>query len=401
MSASCPQTKHRYSPDQPLTRSNMSTQRLSPASFLKLSQDVASFYGFRPLREVERGLPPGVHKRGAHNFSSASAALAHSSAANAGDAAMAYYASISPLHVPHGVPQREVGEFGLQVAGARESVGEVLLLKTVATILSEWGGAPVRVRINALGDKDSRLRFARELSSYLRRQSHNLPPAWRERAAEDPMAFYICTEEACLSVAEQAPRAMSFLSEKSRAHFKEMLEHLENLGLPYELDDTLVGDEREPRVLFAIDTPDDATVVASVGGRYDDHVRKITGRKEASAVHASLYFRKKGLSSSSFDLRVPGKRPQLYFVQLGLRAKLRGLQVNDILREAGIPVLQSFDSSKLNPQLQAAQAAGVSHLIIMGQREALDGTVIVRAADNSAQTTLSLPQLPKYLRTLH
>lgn len=376
----------------------MSTSRLSPAGFLKLSQDVASFYGFRPLREVEKLVPTAVHKRTAHNFAYASTSLAHSSAT--GDTAMAYYASAHPMHVPVPLVAKELGEFGLQVSGASESVGEVLILKTVATILSEWGGGITRVRINAMGDKDSRARFARELSSYLKRQAHNLPEEWRERAVQDPMAFYICTEEACLAVAEQAPRAMNFLSEKSRAHFREMLEHLEHLGLSYELDDSLVGDEREPRITFAIDTQDDATVVGSMGGRYDDHVRRISGRKDATAVHASLYFKKKGLVPGSFQLEGPANRPRIYFVQLGLRAKLRSLEVSDILREARIPVLQSFDSSKLSPQLSAASAAGVSHLIIMGQREALDGTVIVRAADNSAQTTLGLTQLPRYLKAL-
>lgn len=314
---------------------------------------------------------------------------------------MAYYASASPTHVPIGLSPREVGEFGLTVFGARESVGEVLLLKTAATILDEWGGQVTRVRINALGDRDSRIRFARELSSYLRRQAHHLPDEWRNRAPEDPMAFLASTDEACRQVAEAAPRPVNFLSEKSRAHFKEVLEHLEQLHLPYELDDMLLGDEREPRVVFAIDTNDDATIAGTLGGRYDDHVRRITGRKEATVVHASLYFKKKGLASANFHIEGSTRKPRLYFVQLGLRAKLQSLSVSDILREARIPVLQSFDATRLSPQLQAAQKAGVSHLIIMGQREALDGTVIVRAADNSAQTTLSLRELPKYLRTLH
>lgn len=376
----------------------MSTQRRSPVSFLKLSQDVASFYGFRPLREIEKQVPTSLLKRGAHNFSYASAALAH----HAADVpSMAYYASASPLHVPAGLSPREVGEFGLTVFGARESVGEVLLLKTAATILDEWGGQVTRVRINALGDRDSRLRFARELSSYLRRQAHHLPDEWRTRAPEDPMAFLASADEACRRVAEAAPRPVNFLSEKSRAHFKEVLEHLEQLSLPYELDDMLLGDEREPRVIFAIDTAEDATIAGTLGGRYDDHVRRITGRKEATAVHASLYFKKKGLAPSGFHIEGSTRKPRLYFVQLGLRAKLQSLNVSDILREARIPVLQSFDSTRLSPQLLAAQKAGVSHLIIMGQREALDGTVIVRAADNSAQTTLSLRELPKYLRTLH
>lgn len=376
----------------------MRAHRHSPASFLKLSQEVASFYGFKPLREIEKQAPAGAHKRGAYNFVYASSALAHSAG---GEAAMAYYASASPAHLPNGFSPREVGEFGLTVFGAQGSVGEVLLLKTATTILGEWGGKVTKVRINALGDRDSRIRFTRELGSFLRRQAHHLPPGWRERAPEDPFGFLISSDETCRQVAESAPRAVNFLSEKSRAHFKELLEHLEQLGLPYELDDLLVGDEREPRVVFAIDTAEDATIAGTLGGRYDDHVRRLTGRKEAAAVHVSLYFKKKGLAASGFQTDGPSRKPRLYFVQLGLRAKLTSLKVSDMLREARIPVLQSFDSTKLSPQLQAAQKAGVSHLLIMGQREALDGTVIVRAADNSAQTTLSLRELPRYLRTLH
>ena len=374
----------------------MRKHRHSPASFLKLAQDVASFYGFTPLTAADKRLPHGAHKRTNH-FAYASSALAQGLQ---DEPRMVYYASAHPAHVPHALSPRELGEFSLAVFGAHESVGEVLLLKAVSTMLSEWGGKVLRVRVNALGDRDSRLRFIRELGTYVRRQAHNLPPEWRDRAAEDPIVFFASGHETCRSVAEFAPRAVNFLSEKSRAHFKDMLEQLEQLGLPYEIDDLLFGDEREPRVVFAIDTEEDATVAATLGGRYDEHVRRLTGRKEAAAVHASVYFRKKGLAPSSFHTPGSSRKPRLYFVQLGLKAKLTSLKVSDILREARIPVLQSFDSSKLSPQLQAAARAGVTHLIIMGQREALDGTVIVRAADNSAQTTLTLSQLPKYLRTL-
>jgi histidyl-tRNA synthetase len=71
-----------------------------------------------------------------------------------------------------------------------------------------------------------------------------------------------------------------------------------------------------------------------------------------------------------------------------------------VLRRAHIPVLQSFDSTKLSPQLTAARQAGVSHLLIMGAREALDGTVLVRTMDDSSQTTVELRELPRYLKTL-
>jgi histidyl-tRNA synthetase len=194
---------------------------------------------------------------------------------------------------------------------------------------------------------------------------------------------------------------MHFLSEKSRAHFRSVLEHLEHLGLPYELDDLLGGDARGPHIAFALDfTEGDATIVGALGGRYDEYLKRESRRKDSSGVGASIYFLKKGISKQNFASNAPTLKPRIYFAQLGLRAKLEGLAVVDMLRAAHIPVLQSFDANRLSLQLAAAQELGVPYLLIMGQREALDGTVIIRSTRNSSQNTVSIGDIPKFLRTL-
>ena len=136
----------------------MTPQRTSPASFLKLSADVATFYGFSPAK---------------------SSTLTNMAALNApqilgAEPTLAFYVGSSPAHVPPGQSAKEVAEFGLSVVGSTESVGEVVLLKTLTTIIGEWGGTVARVRVNALGDKDSKMRFARELSVYLRKHAPEL-----------------------------------------------------------------------------------------------------------------------------------------------------------------------------------------------------------------------------------
>ena len=373
--------------------------RLAPASFLKHASEVASFYGFRPLREVERGIP-GFSPR-AHSFEHAAAAGAARLGNKQGEPVLLYWASGSPMYAPGHLPAREVGEFGLQILGVPESIAEVILLKTVSTIIAEWGTPVARVRLNTLGDKDSKMRFAREASVYVRKHLPHLDTDCKQKAERDPVAIYTCQGELCRAVVEGGPRPMNFLSEKSRTHFREVLEHLEQLALPYEFDDLLMGDEREPRMLFAVDLEgEDATVLGGLGGRFDDHLRRSATRKDLAGVSASVYFRKKGLTADSFKLSGPAGSPSVYFVQLGLRAKLEGLAVVDELRRARIPVLQSFDSAKLSPQLNAARAAGVSHLLIMGAREALDRTILVRAMDNSSQQIVELRELPRYLKTL-
>jgi histidyl-tRNA synthetase len=245
------------------------------------------------------------------------------------------------------------------------------------------------------------MRFERELAGYIRRHAAELGECCRTEALKNPFLLYKCQSDACKEIIQDGPRPMNFLSEKSRVHFKDVLEHVEKLGFPYELDDLLVGDERDPRLVFALDLAQhDATVVAALGGRYDEYIRKLTNKKEGSAVSASIFFRNNGIARSHFTPTASPRMPKVYFVQLGLRAKLEGLAVVDMLRSAGVPVSQSFDAKNLTPQLEAAKAQGVSHLLIMGQREALDHTVIVRSAQNSSQTIVELSALPRFLKSI-
>jgi histidyl-tRNA synthetase len=380
----------------------MSTQRLSPVSFLRHCADVASFYGFRPMREVEKGLGARRGRGGFHSFTTSTEACAARVTAERGsEPILAFYATTAPTHVPLGVSPREVGEFGMHVVGSQESLGEIVLLKTLFSIMNEWGGRVSAVRINALGDKDSKLRFERELSAYLRRHTNELDAFCKKAMGENVFSCFNCTNEACRKLLAEGPRAINFLSEKSRGHFREVLEYIESLGLPYEVDDLLMGDDREPRVVFALELSDqDATVIAGVGGRYDEYIRKMTSKKDSAIVSASLFFRKKGVTRSNLPTQQKAHQPKIYFVQLGLRAKLQGLMVVDMLRAAQVPVAQSFDAQNLGTQLQCARDQGVKHLIIMGQREALDGTVIVRSMQNSSQTIVPLTTLPRFLKTL-
>lgn len=374
--------------------------RHAPLSFLKHAADVAASYGFRPLREAEKRLQAPAR---AHSFQSASLSCVQHASQFSGVPVLAYWASLSPSHVPARVGEsaRELGEFGLHIVGVPDSLAEVVLIKTVHTILSEWGAKDVQVRLNALGDKDSKLRFEREALGYLRKHEQHLHQGCRENLGKELFAPYLCQDDLCRSVVESGPRPMNFLSEKSRVHFREFLEHLEHLNLPYEFDDLMLADEREARMLFSFDIGgEDATVVSGAGGRFDDHFRKLSPRKEQSGVSASLFFRRKGLSAQSFRLEPSRLTPSVYFVQLGVKAKLEGLQVSDLLRRAEIPVLQSFDPGRLSPQIDAARQAGVSHLIIMGAREALDRTVLVRTMDNSRQQIVGLTELPRFLKTL-
>jgi histidyl-tRNA synthetase len=379
-----------------------------PASFLKHASDVALFYGFKPIQDIERALPERINllpmrrtRASLYSFNTAAQVCVAHAAARPLEPVMGFYATPVSAYTPPAFPSREVGEFGLQVIGTGESLSEVIVVKTVAIIASEWGMKVARVRLNALGDRDSQQRFSRELVLHARKHMGRLEMSCRGEVMKDAFALYRCNKTGCQEVAADAPRPVHFLSEKSRIHFRSVLEHVEQLGLTYELDDMLVGDERGPHLAFALDFEDaDATLMGAIGGRFDEYLRRETHHKDSAGVGASMFFRKKGITSRTCALPAKNYKPKVYFAQLGPRAKLQGLTVVDMLRAARVPVLQSFDTAHLGNQIATARELGVSHLLIMGQREALDGTLIVRSMRNSAQTILPLAEIPRFLKTL-
>jgi histidyl-tRNA synthetase len=94
------------------------------------------------------------------------------------------------------------------------------------------------------------------------------------------------------------------------------------------------------------------------------------------------------------------KKPKIYFIQLGNEAKLKSLNIIDILRKAHIPIAQSLSKDSLGSQLGIAEKLGIPYTIIFGVKEALENSVIVRNMSNRSQETVKIPKLLDYLKEL-
>ena len=113
----------------------------------------------------------------------------------------------------------------LQIFGSSKSVTEVILIKTALALLSDKGIEDVCVGINSIGDKESTNKFVRELANYYRKNINKMSPHCRQLFKKDSFSLLECDKQDCCgSLNEEAPKAISFLSEPSRQHFKEVLE---------------------------------------------------------------------------------------------------------------------------------------------------------------------------------
>lgn len=312
----------------------------------------------------------------------------------------------------HDKPQkgryRQFYGFDLDAYGSEKSIVDALVIKTAFTILEEAGAKDLSVDINSIGDKECRPRYIRELTNYYKKHSKDLPAVDRERLTKNPLRILDSKDPKTIEINENAPDAISYLCPACKKHFKELLEYLEEMEIPYSINKNLVrGLSYYTRTVFEImeDSVGDDGVTRKLticgGGRYD-YLGKLLGSKKDVPAFGMGMGMDRITESSWFANLKPRimKEPQAYFIQFGIEAKLKSLNIMEILRKAKFPVIQSISKDKLGAQLGHAEKLGVKYVMIFGQREALDGTVIVRNMETRSQDNVKIDDLKEYIKKL-
>lgn len=310
----------------------------------------------------------------------------------------------------HDKPQkgryRQFYQFDLDALGSDKSIMDALVIKAGLCILEEAGATNLSIDINSIGDKECRSGYLKELTNYYKKNLSSLPAIDRERLKTNPLRILDSKEEKTKEVNEGAPDAISHLCPACKKHFKEVLEYLEEMGIQYNINKNLVrGLSYYTRTVFEIiqnDAGENGSAMSIAGGgRYDYLARQIGGKKDVPAVGFSVGV-DRIVASPWYKKLAPRilKKPKIYFIQLGMEAKLKSLNVIEVLRKAHIPIAQSLSKDSLGAQLAIAEKLQIPYTIIFGVKEAIDESVIVRNMSNRSQETIKINKLLEYLKEI-
>ena len=284
----------------------------------------------------------------------------------------------------------------LHVIGASGAIAEALLIVVADAISAEAGIKKRILSINSIGSSDSSNRFVRDVGIYLRKHIDSISPTLRPRVVEDPLGALVQLIERGHPAASRAPQSMEYLTEEERRKFWDLLEYLEVFGLPYELNPQVLGSrDCWAHSLFEISTLDEETGVSislASGGRYDPLASRF-GSSPAVMISINCEIR-----GSTKIRRESHPAPALYFAHLGPEARRRAFTVMEMLRRAEIPVYQSLLHERIGEQMAEARSFAVPYILIMGHKEAMEGTVLVREVATNSQNAIQLPELTNYLK---
>jgi len=298
---------------------------------------------------------------------------------------------------------RESTQFNLEIIGEKKPMAEALLI-TVANNFFEELQVKTQLQINSLGDADCRKEYCSKLLSFYKERGRRskLCGNCKNNLGKGCLSLLDCKDESCLKLREEAPQIADFLSDASREYLAKTLEFLDELNINYNFNPYLVrGLNYYNDIVFEFwPVNDDGSVgrlALGGGGRYD-FLTEIIGGPQIPAVGLALGIERSiGRIKDKQALTNKTEEDIVFIAQLGDQAKLKALQLFEDLRKSGFNVRQSFAADSLKLQLEEALLIKAKTCLILGKKEIMDGTILMRDMDSGAQETLVFKKVKERL----
>jgi histidyl-tRNA synthetase len=175
--------------------------------------------------------------------------------------------------------QRQFWQVGAEALGSEDPAVDAESIVLLARLLEELGVAEVRLRLSSLGGREARVEYRERLKAHLRSNEAELAEEVRERIDLNPLRAFDSEHPGTRAVMANAPRLLEHLDPEDRAHFAEVRALLDEAGVSYEIDSTLVrGLDYYTRTVFEL-TSEKLGAQSGVGGggRYDGLVAELGG----------------------------------------------------------------------------------------------------------------------------
>lgn len=299
---------------------------------------------------------------------------------------------------------RQFHQVGFETFGQSDSAADAELILVGYNFFKDLG-LPIEVKINSIGTLTERANYKNELVNYYRSKRSYLCEECRLRLVKNPMRLLDCKEERCQPVKEEAPQMINWLGAESKNHFMKVLEFLDELGVPYQLDNTLVrGLNYYTHTVFEFYTTDTENGQQSAlggGGRYDLLVEEMGGRP-TPAVGMAIGLERAVLALKQYNEKNNREMPKVpidaFVCQLGDEARRVTLKLIDQMRGSDVKIAYNFFKTSLKNQLELADAMKAPFAIIIGQKEVQDGTAIIRDMESGIQEIVDQKKLVTVLR---
>lgn len=313
-----------------------------------------------------------------------------------------YYGPVFRYERPQLGRYRQFNQFGV------ESVGSDSYFRDVEVILFGYHGLQflglndVVLKVNSLGDEESRTNYRNALIEYFSKHIDEMCSDCKERLNVNPLRILDCKVEEDRKIIENAPKIDDYLSEASKKRFKAICDTLDFMEVKYEVDHSLVrGLDYYSETVFEYHyTSSTGNNYGAVGGggHYSNLVKEIGG---PALPGVGLSFGVERLFSILKDDNKLPEKPALDAYVMPVTKNdvtVRNvLTITDILRTHGFKVEVNLEGNSFSSMFKKAEKKNALLAVIIGDDEIDKDMVKVKDLSTREEVELSLGELIPFI----
>ncbi len=329
---------------------------------------------------------------------------------------------------------RQFHQVGFEVIGSDHAVVDAELIALSVSFLKSLD-VPVTLGVNSIGCRVCRPPYLQTLLAFARAHRKEICDDCKGRLKKNVLRILDCKEVKCQAVYANAPTIIDRLCEDCKKHFTRVLEYLDEMEISFTLSPRLVrGLDYYSRTVFEIvpatavggtilkqpkadegfqedqnkvqhkqkpiETPLEELVqkedvqdssrqdALGGGGRYDALIEMLGGRPTPALGVAFGMERLITALRPHIDALLPPLMHGggvVFVAQLGEKARKKILKLKVQLMSKGIRVADALSKEGLRAQLEIAGRLKVAYTLILGEKEVIDNTIILRDMNEGVQ----------------
>jgi histidyl-tRNA synthetase len=289
---------------------------------------------------------------------------------------------------------KQSDEVGFQIFGETAPIADAQIINLVIKLFTDLGLSNLGLEINNVGCLECLPPYQEVLRSYFKEKKYDLCENCVELVETNPVAIFACNNLSCNTVAAEAPMFVDYLCDNCRRHFIGVLEGLDELALPYNLNPKIIGKPWSRKTIFEIRFKNEqGEVVLGSGGHSDDLIQSLGGLPTSALgfmTSVETVLTAVNLANLKFSTKT---KTEVFLVPLGDLAAKKSLRLFSDLWSQNIAASEFIGPGSIKTQLKLAESSKVAIALIIGQKEAREGTVILRDVRSGMQELFTIERI--------